>query len=121
MDVGRLRPLIRVGDAREVLQFPAERPRVEPLRVPPDKLVQGAIHEDLTERHTSPQSVSGRRIRGNGCDDHYVGPGLQARARGLSEPPDVLDAVSFREAEITAEITSYDVAVQQLDLVASLL
>ena len=117
-DLGVLRRLVRVVDAREALDLAGERLRVEAVHVAARALVERGPDVDLDERAVlldQRACVAARLgVRRDRRDDD--GAAVARDPRGdPAEPLDVRVAVLLREAEALREVRANRVAVQVLD------
>lgn len=123
MHLRRNRLLVRRAHARKLLNLPGPRLLVQPLRIPPLRLLDTNIHPHLHKpklllvRTGLPMQLSCqvpvRAVRRDEARDRD-GTRVGEQARDLGDSPDVLGAVLRREAEVAAEAEAHVVAVEQV-------
>ena len=107
--------LIRIGDAGEVGDLPAQGFLVEPLDVAPSQLLDGAAHVDFHEVADLRAGLAPRLlVRRDGRADHRHAVARQQRAHE-SDAQDVGITVFPGEAQAPGEMGAHDIAVKDLD------
>src|SRR5207302_8973684 len=120
LDLRVQRRLVGVVDTGEALERAGARLGIEALHIPVLADLQRGGDVDLEEvvADQFPDLVTHRAVGGDGGgDDLYPIAGEQLGDE--ADPPDVDVAVLLREAETLGQVLPHDVAIQQLDALAS--
>jgi hypothetical protein len=119
----RHRLLVRRANPRELLDLPRPRLFIQPLRIPPLRLLDADVHPHLHEpqrllvRPGLPVQFPGEvPVGAVRRDEARDGDGARIREqpRDLGDAADVLGAVRGREGEVAAEAEAHVVAVEEV-------
>ncbi len=115
MSSGRLRRLIGLIDAGEILDLACKRPLVEALGIARDHGLQRRLDVNLDELalrgRIAHKPAFGPERRDEGAEHDQTDVGHEPR--NLADTANILDAVSRREAKILIEAMAHVVAIKQ--------
>ena len=113
--LGRLRRLVVLIDASEILDISGDRSSVQPLGIARDALLKRRIDENLDEFILAKQFAHHDPLGPKGRDEGAKRnePGLRHELCDFANPADVFNPVGFRKAQILVEPVPHIVAVEQ--------
>src|SRR5215204_3920224 len=115
-EVGRVRRLVGVRDAGELLDLPGESLLVKALDVPLGAYFERGVDEDLDEVYDpAPHLVPRLFVRRDGANDHAY-PIARKQVRHKADPQHVYVPIIPGEGQSLGQVGPYDVPVEDLHL-----